>query len=104
MFEEMPPCQEGHFRGRFKEVCEELTVNYRGELFLVAAGFLGKFYCDLIKSRGGIAIDVGSIVDYWLGHDTRGAEMYNEFSKDYSEHYEPILRNDSRLRGIFGAN
>lgn len=42
-----------------------------GEVFLVAAGFLGKIFCQLIKERGGIAIDIGSTADYWNGHRTR---------------------------------
>ncbi len=42
-----------------------------GELYLVAAGFLGKFFCDIIKRRGGIGIDIGSAADYWMGYETR---------------------------------
>lgn len=42
-----------------------------GELWLVAAGFLGKIYCDDIRRRGGIALDIGSLADYWLGFATR---------------------------------
>jgi len=38
-----------------------------GKLFLVGAGFLGKIYCDLIKRHGGIALDVGSMMDRWAG-------------------------------------
>ena len=33
--------------------------------FLVGAGVLGKIYCDRIKARGGVALDVGSILDSW---------------------------------------
>ena len=36
-----------------------------GTLILVAAGVLGKIYCDKIKSKGGIALDIGSILDMW---------------------------------------
>ena len=42
-----------------------------GELYLVAAGFLGKIYCERIRERGGIAIDIGSLADYWMGFATR---------------------------------
>ena len=34
-----------------------------GRLFLVGAGLLGKLYCAAIRRRGGVAIDVGSLVD-----------------------------------------
>ena len=55
---------------RHDEICAAIKPE-RGEVWLVAAGFLGKIYCDLIRARGGIAIDVGSIADYWVGHRTR---------------------------------
>ncbi len=63
--------EHNHYPYFFKKICEELNVAYRGEVFLVAAGFLGKFYCHLIKQKGGIALDVGSAMDYWLGYKTR---------------------------------
>jgi hypothetical protein len=42
-----------------------------GELFLVAAGFLGKILCDRIRARGGIGFDIGSVADSWMGYATR---------------------------------
>jgi hypothetical protein len=42
-----------------------------GELYLVAAGIFGKIYCDIIKRNGGIAIDIGSVVDIWMNVATR---------------------------------
>ena len=52
------------------EICRQLEP-HPGEVYLVAAGFLGKIYCDLIRAKGGIGIDVGSVVDYWMGYSTR---------------------------------
>lgn len=49
----------------------ELEVPKRGAVFLVAAGLLGKVYCHRIHRLGGIAIDVGSVVDAWMGFGTR---------------------------------
>jgi hypothetical protein len=44
-----------------------------GEVWLVGAGVLGKVYCQAIKAAGGVAIDVGSVLDVWSGRqDTRG--------------------------------
>lgn len=43
----------------------------KGKVYLVAAGFLGKIYCSNIKKQGGISIDIGAIVDYWMGFKTR---------------------------------
>ena len=55
---------------RHEEIIEGLRPQ-RGEVFLVAAGFLGKIYCHVIKKRGGIGIDIGSLADYWMGFATR---------------------------------
>jgi len=60
-----------HFPNRFEDIQSKIEVAYLGEVFLVAAGFLGKFYCQTIKERGGIALDIGSAADYWLGYQTR---------------------------------
>jgi hypothetical protein len=38
---------------------------------LVAGGAMGKIYCDYFKSKGAIAIDIGSLVDKWMGIVTR---------------------------------
>lgn len=43
----------------------------KGEVWLVAAGFLGKVYCHRIRTKGGIAIDIGSLADDWKGYATR---------------------------------
>jgi hypothetical protein len=43
----------------------------KGNVFLVGAGGLGKVYCNWIKQRGGVAIDMGSILDGWAGLITR---------------------------------
>jgi hypothetical protein len=42
-----------------------------GELVLVAAGFLGKLVCERVRALGGIALDIGSAADYWMGFQTR---------------------------------
>jgi hypothetical protein len=55
---------------RHAQVRDALTPK-PGEVWLVAAGFLGKIYCDDIRQRGGIALDIGSLADYWMGYVTR---------------------------------
>jgi hypothetical protein len=50
---------------------QDLSQPLAGELFLVAGGLLGKIYCDRIKRSGGVAIDIGSLIDAWLGAPTR---------------------------------
>ena len=46
-------------------------VEFPGMIFLVGGGLFGKTYCQLIKSQGGIALDVGSLLDAWVGIASR---------------------------------
>ena len=61
-----------HWPRRFEEIRRHLTKQKRhGELWLVGAGGLGKVYCNLVKSVGGIALDIGALFDGWAGLRTR---------------------------------
>ena len=53
------------------EVAGKLGDLPQGRLVIVGAGYLGKWLTGLAKARGGIALDLGSIVDYWVGIRTR---------------------------------
>ena len=58
----------------FPDVFNAIMANLKpepGEVHLVAAGFLGKLFCDRIRSKGGIALDVGSLADSWARFRTR---------------------------------
>ena len=61
-----------HFPTVYDRTLAELSVPRPGAVFLVAGGLLGKIYCDRIKQLGGIAFDIGAVVDAWMGHNTRG--------------------------------
>ena len=39
---------------------------------LVGAGVIGKIYCNWFRDRGGVALDVGAVMDLWAGFSTRG--------------------------------
>jgi hypothetical protein len=52
---------------RFVESQISAAGDLSGDLFLVGAGILGKHYCNLIKTRGGVALDIGSVFDSWAG-------------------------------------
>ncbi|MBK8816397.1 MAG: tetratricopeptide repeat protein [Methylococcaceae bacterium] len=64
-----------HYPDYFERIINELTVE-KGDVFLVAAGFLGKIYCNEIKNKGGISIDIGSTADIWMGYSTRMEHEY----------------------------
>lgn len=60
-----------HFPEVFDEIASTLTVPYHGAPFIIGAGPLGKAYCSLVKARGGIGIDLGSVFDLWMRKGTR---------------------------------
>lgn len=59
----------------YPEVFEKLKAALRPDgpchLYLIGAGLLGKEYCSVVKARGGFAIDIGSVFDYWADVPTR---------------------------------
>ncbi|OJF69427.1 hypothetical protein BK026_11875 [Alteromonas sp. V450] len=73
-----------HYPDGFNKIKETLNVPYKGALFLVGAGGLGKIYCQWIKEKGGFALDIGSIFDAWahvksrLVHPCHQLERYQE--------------------------
>ncbi len=76
---------ERHYPDRYEQIVSKLEV-LPGEVFLVGAGILGKAYCALIRRRGGIALDLGSVMDYWLGHLTRSEHRMMCFSSTSRNH------------------
>lgn len=60
-----------HFPDRYEEILAGLILPRPGSVVLVAAGLLGKVYCARVKELGGIAIDIGSVADAWLGFKSR---------------------------------
>jgi hypothetical protein len=51
----------------FQDVLNKIKSDARKyDLWLVAAGELGRIYPGIIKFNGGRAFDIGSTVDYWV--------------------------------------
>ncbi len=65
----------GHFPDIYERILETLEVPFRGAVFLVGAGLLGKVYAARVKQLGGIAIDIGSLADGWMGYNTRPGQL-----------------------------
>jgi hypothetical protein len=59
------------FMASHADLCQRLRSVRAGELYLVAAGIFGKIYRDMIKSLGGIALDIGSVADLWMNVPSR---------------------------------
>jgi hypothetical protein len=53
-------------------VIAALPADLHGRLVIIAAGFAGKRIGEEARRRGGVALDLGSIADYWMGVRTRG--------------------------------
>ena len=57
---------------RCDDIVAMLPQDLRGRLVIVAAGYLGKWIAHQAKLRGAVALDLGSVPDYWMGKRTRG--------------------------------
>lgn len=53
------------------EVVDMMGEQPRHKLVLVGAGYPGKWLVAVARERGGVALDLGSVFDYWLGLPTR---------------------------------
>lgn len=61
-----PLCQYPHF---LAEADAQLAAeSQEGRIWLVAAGYVGKRYLQTIRDRRGVAIDLGSLADFWVRH------------------------------------
>ena len=53
------------------EQCDAIVTalgdDLKGRLVIVAAGYLGKWITHQAKLRGAVALDLGSVPDYWMG-------------------------------------
>jgi hypothetical protein len=62
-------------KGSLPEILDSVIENIRGvaqnRLVMVGAGYPGKILVSVARQQGGIALDIGSIFDYWMGLKTR---------------------------------
>lgn len=61
----------GHYPSRYRTLLEELREARPGVAYFVAAGMLGKVYCEAIRAAGGVALDIGAVADVWAGVRSR---------------------------------
>ncbi|HWA91793.1 MAG TPA: tetratricopeptide repeat protein [Rhizomicrobium sp.] len=53
------------------DIVARLPGDLSGRLVIVGAGYAGKAIVAEAKARGAVALDLGSILDYWIGAATR---------------------------------
>jgi hypothetical protein len=59
---------ENQYEKSFKKVTKIINQKSRYyDFWLIAAGELGRLYTGMIKQEGGRAIDIGFVIEYWLG-------------------------------------
>ena len=65
-----------HYPTQFNRVQRWMDVvgADEGKLLLVGAGVIGKIYCNWWRDRGGVAFDIGGVMDIFAGKVTRGPE------------------------------
>lgn len=63
--------REPHYPRVYHEILDYIR-GHPGKTFLVAGGVFGKIYCEHVKRVGGVAVDIGSLADTWMGLRTRG--------------------------------
>jgi hypothetical protein len=68
-----------HVPDRYAEIRSELVGFAPGTLALVGAGIPGKIYCHWLKEAGCVALDVGSILDAWIGKPSRSSVLRDRF-------------------------
>ncbi len=74
--------EKSHFPEVFHQIEKELRESdLKNKLFFVGAGLLGKLYCNTIRKSGGMAIDVGSVMDVWMGLGVRGYQNSDFINK-----------------------
>jgi len=64
----------GHNQNQYKNSFGKVIERIKGtakdyDIWLIAAGELGRIYTGTIKENGGRAVDIGFIVEFWLGKD-----------------------------------
>ncbi|HVU22312.1 MAG TPA: tetratricopeptide repeat protein, partial [Rhizomicrobium sp.] len=53
------------------EMIAQLPADLSGRMVIVGAGYAGKLFVQEAKKRGAVALDLGSVLDYWIGASTR---------------------------------
>lgn len=53
------------------ETIAQLPADLSGRMVIVGAGYAGKVIVQEAKARGAVALDLGSVLDYWIGASTR---------------------------------
>jgi hypothetical protein len=77
---------ENHYDNCFKNTVYQIRQRANDyDFWLVAAGELGRIYSGLIKEHGGRTIDIGFVIEFWMGWDLH--PRLEAFIKRNSDNY-----------------
>lgn len=64
-----------------------------GDLVLIGAGLLGKIYAHAVRTRGGVAVDIGSVIDLCCGRSgSRGEHRLNPWLVETARSaFQPVI-------------
>jgi len=61
-----------HYPVRYQQVLDKINLSTKpGSLWLIGAGLLANLYCMRVKEKGGVALDLGSLIDLYAGIKSR---------------------------------
>ena len=83
------PMSSIEYISQLEHVLSQQLVERPGMIFLVGGGLYGKLYCDLVKRQGGIALDLGSLFDAWLGIPSRRLVYQSMFGTETTDSVVP---------------
>lgn len=69
-----------HYPTAYYKLINNIQVEFPGMVFLVAGGIVGKGYCHEIKRKNGIALDLGGVVDTWIGKLSRPSLLKERYA------------------------
>jgi len=103
MFHSLPRNKRSHdYIDLLEKVLQQQLIIRPGMLYLVGGGLYGKLYCQSIKSQGGVALDLGSLFDSWLGIPSRPAVYHSMFGGVVNESGVPpqLLLTTENIRSV----
>ena len=61
----IPGVNQNHF-SKYNEIINKIKrVVNDTDIFLIGGGVLGRGYCDIVKENGGVAVDIGQVMNTW---------------------------------------
>lgn len=85
-----------HYKNSFPQATRKIKLMANEfDLWLVAAGELGRIYSGMIKEYGGRAFDIGFVVDFWSGFELHD-RLIKFLQRNPKNKLELVLTDDSK--------